>query len=173
MADLAEKAALKRAISMLEATLERQLELHRIMLRVAEAKRQCIIRADLAGLEKSVSEENKLVSAIEEEEKKRLAVMPLIQRSAGRPEGAEKLSDLINSLEEGDRGNLPTLREALKTVIEECRRKVRHNAELLKVSLEHMEAFLRTVAEVTHPDSNYTRSGKRDVSGPSLLDRSA
>ncbi len=158
---------------MLEATLTRQTALHRSMLEVAEMKRQSIISGNLEELEKSVSEEKKLVASIEEEEEKRLAIMPLVKRGLGLAEEADKLSDLTDRLPEPDRARMTKVRVELKGVIEECRKKTRHNAELLKASLEHVNSFLKAVNEAAHPETTYKKDGKRSHGGPSLLDRNA
>ena len=167
------EAALNRAIGMLEAVLGRQIELHRRMLEVAESKRESILKGDIEVLEKVVAEEKKLVTEIEEEERKRLAVIPMIQRGLGLSESADKLSDLIERIPESSRGKLPVIRAELKSIIEECRRKTRHNAELLKASLAHVESFLKSVAEASNPDVNYRKDGKKGYGGPTLLDRNA
>lgn len=171
--DIANEAALKRAVGMLDATLTRQTELHRSMLEVAERKRQSIIAGNLEELEKSVAEEKKLVASIEEEEEKRLAIMPLVKRGLGLTEEADKLKDLIEKLPEPERGKMTKTRVELKEVIEECRKKTRHNAELLKASLEHVNSFLKAVNEAAHPETTYGKDGKRGHGGPSLLDRNA
>lgn len=167
------EAALKRAIGMLEATLKRQIELHNAMKGVAENKRETIIKGDLEALEKVVAEEKQLVAEIEEEEKARTAVMPMVRRGLDMESEEDKLSDLIERMPEPERTRLEKVRLELKDAIEECRRLTRHNAELLKASLEHVEAFLRTVAEASKPDANYNRRGRRDLGGPTLLDRNA
>ncbi len=97
-------AALKRAIGMLEAILVRQTGIHREMLAVAEDKRLAILKGDLELLEKSVSEEKKIVARIEEEEKKRLAVMPLVKNGLDAPAETDKLADVIRRL--GLRGTI-------------------------------------------------------------------
>lgn len=167
------EAALNRAIGMLEAILQRQIGLHSRMLEVAEAKRESIIKGDIEALEKTVAEEKKLVAEIEEEERKRFAVMPMVKRGLSLPEGDDKLSDLIEKIPEPMRGNLAAIRVKLKGVIEECRRKTRHNAELLKASLAHVESFLKSVAEAANPDTNYKKDGKKNHGGPTMLDRNA
>ena len=167
------EAALNRAIGMLEAILGRQIGLHRRMLAIAESKRESILKGNIETLEKAVDEEKKLVAEIEEEEKKRLAVMPMVRRGLGLPEGEDKLSDLIERIPEAARSKLPAIRAELKDVIEECRRKTRHNAELLKASLAHVESFLKSVAEASNPDVNYGKDGKKGFGGPTLLDRNA
>lgn len=167
------EAALKRAIGMLEAILVRQTGLQREMLRLAEDKQQAIVKGDLEKLEKTVADEKKLVCQIEEEEEKRLAVMPLVKSGLGLDESVEKLADVIASMPEPERERMANVRNDLKEILETCQVKTRHNAELLKASLEHVEAFLRTVSEAASPDANYRRDGKKGGSGPTIIDRSA
>lgn len=167
------EAALKRAIGMLEATLTRQIGLHRSMLEIANTKRENIIKGDLEGLEQTVLAEKKLVAEIEDEEKKRLAIMPMVQRGLDMPDSADKLADLIERLPEPEKTALSRVRTELRDVIEECRRKTRHNAELLKASLEHVDSFLKAVSEAVAPEVNYKRDGKRSSGGPSIIDRNA
>lgn len=170
MDDKQAQAALRRAVGILEAVLARQTGLHRSMIAVAEAKRHSVVKGDLEGLERAVADEKRLVAAIEEEEAKRLAVMPMIQRQLGA--GGGTLSDLIARLPEPDRGRLAGVREDLRRAIEECRRKTRHNAELLRASLEHVDAFLKSVAAAVSPDANYRPDGKKRA-GSAIIDRNA
>ncbi len=168
------EAALKRAIGMLEATLKRQISLHRSMLELAAAKRESIISGDVGKLEETVKEEKKLVAAIEEEEKKRLAIMPMVKRGLGLAQDSDdKLADVIGRMEGPEQQELAAVREELRSLIEECRRKTRHNAELLKASLEHVDAFLRAVAEAASPNANYNNSGRKARNGPTIIDRNA
>lgn len=166
-------AALKRAIGMLEAILLRQTVAHHQMLKIAEEKQQAIIKGDLPLLEKTVSEEKKLVAQIEEEEKRRLAVMPLVITGLGADPKLEKLMDVIALMPEPERTQMTKVREDLRVVLEACQLKTRHNAELLKTSLEHVESFLRTITEATTPNKSYRRDGRIGGSGPNLLDRNA
>lgn len=165
-------AALKRAVGMLEAVLVRQTDLHRNMLALAGAKQDAIIKGDLEKLEKTVAEERNLVAKIEEEEKNRAAIMPLVRSAVGLDETAEKLADVVKLLPDPDRSRMESVHAELKSVLEQCQIKTRHNAELLKASLEHVDAFLRTVAEAASPDANYDRKGKKGGSGPTIIDRS-
>lgn len=166
-------AALKRAIGMLEAILLRQTVAHHQMLKIAEEKQQAIIKGDLVLLEKTVNEEKKLVVQIEEEEKRRLAVMPLVKTGLGADPDLEKLSDVIAFMPEPERTSMTKVRDDLRAVLEACQIKTRHNAELLKTSLEHVESFLRTLSEASSPNKNYRRDGRIGGGGPSLLDRNA
>lgn len=165
-------AALKRAIGMLEAILGRQIDLHASMLKVAEDKQQSIISGDLEKLERAVGEERKLVANIEDEEKKRLAVMPLIRTGLGLDDSVEKLGDLIAEMPEPERERMTGVRNTLKQLLEACQIKTRHNAELLKASIEHVESFLKTLSEAARPDAGYGRDGKRSGGGPTIIDRS-
>ncbi|MDR1613277.1 MAG: flagellar protein FlgN [Planctomycetota bacterium] len=170
--DKASEAALKRACGMLEAVLERQIVLHRAMLEAAGEKRESIIRGDLPALEAVVSKERELVARIEDEERKRQAVMPMLRRGLGVGDDVEKLSDIANMTDDPEKTRLLSLADELKTVVEEVRKITRHNSELLKASLEHVDAFLRTVAEAAHPGNSYRRDGSRPT-GPTLIDRNA
>jgi flagellar biosynthesis/type III secretory pathway chaperone len=165
-------AALRRAIGMLEAILVRQTGIHEEMLIVAEAKQDAIIKGDLEKLEAAVVDERALVAKIEDEERKRLAVMPLVKTGVGAPAETEKLADVIALMPEPERTAMTAVREELKTVLEDCQIRTRHNAELLKASLEHVESFLRTLADETAKDKTYTRDGRKRGGGPGLIDRS-
>lgn len=166
-------AALRRAIGMLEAILGRQIELHRKMLLVAGEKQNSIVTGDLEKLEKTVADERQLVAGIEDEEKKRLAVMPLVKSGLGLDDTVEKLADVIAQMPQPERERMTAVRNTLKELLEACQLKTKHNSELLKASLEHVESFLRTVAEAANPDIGYRRDGKRAGGGPTMIDRSA
>lgn len=171
--DAQTEAALKRAIGMLEAILSRQIELHRRMADVAEQKRESIINGDIGKLEAAVTGERKLIAKIEEEENNRQAVMPLLISHLGIPKDTKKLADVIAHFPEPERDRLMTARDELRALLENVRLKTRHNAELLKTSMDHVEAFLKSLAEAAAPESNYRRNGKRGGGGPAIIDRSA
>lgn len=166
-------AALRRAIGMLEAILIRESAIHREMLDVAEVKQNAIIHGDLEKLEKAVADEKSIVARIEEEEKKRLAVMPLVRNGLGIGPDVEKLADVIVLMPEPERSRMTKVRDELKDVLEKAQIKTRHNSELLKASLEHVESFLRAVSDAVTQDNNYKRDGKRSGGGPSIIDRNA
>lgn len=166
------EAARKRAVGMLSGILTRQTGLHREMLALADAKRDSIIKGDLEKLERVVADEKKLVAGIEDEEQRRLAVMALLKTNLGLDASTEKLSEVILHLPEAERVELAAIREELKAVLEECQMKTRHNAELLKTSLEHVETFLRSIGEAASRDASYRRNGKRSGGGPTIIDRS-
>ncbi|MDR0362308.1 MAG: flagellar protein FlgN [Planctomycetota bacterium] len=170
--DKAAEAALKRAVGMLEAILVRQTDLHRAMLETAGEKRESIIKGDLPALEAAVFREKGLVAEIEDEERKRQAVMPMLRRGLGVGDDVEQLAEVAEKFHEPDRTRILSLAGGLKDVIEDVRKITRHNAELLKASLEHVDAFLRTIAEASSPDTNYRRDGSRPT-GPTLIDRNA
>jgi flagellar biosynthesis/type III secretory pathway chaperone len=166
------EAALKRAIGMLEAILVRQTAIHRDMLVVAADKQDAIIKGDLEKLEKAVMDERALVAKIEDEENRRVAVMPLVKSGMKVPADVEKLEGIIDFMPEPEKTRMTAVRSELKTVLEECQIRTRHNAELLKASLEHVEAFLRSLAQETAKDNTYTRNGKKSGGGSGLIDRS-
>ncbi len=166
------KAALKRAVGMLEGILERQIEIHKEMIVVADAKKESIIKGDIALLENTVAEEKKLVGRIEEEEKKRQAVMPLVKKGLGLGDDVVKIIDVIEHLEEPEKNRLLAVRTELKELLETCQLKTRHNAELLKASIEHVETFMKSLNDAIQKDNIYNKEGKRAGGGPSIIDRS-
>ncbi len=167
-------AALKRAIGMLEAILVRQTGIHREMLTVTEDKQQAIIKGDLELLERSVAAERKLVTRIEEEEKARLAVMPLVKKGLAAPPDVEKLAEVIALMPEPERGRMTAVRDDLKAILEAVQLKTRHNAELLKASIEHVESFLKAISDAAVPNKTYGNDGKKaGGGGPTFIDRSA
>ncbi len=105
------EAALTRAIGMLEAILLRQTGVQREMLTVAGEKQTAIIQGDLELLERSVVAERKLVARIEEEEKARLAVLPLVKKGLGAPAEVEKLADVIALMPEPERSRMAAVRQ--------------------------------------------------------------
>lgn len=173
MATDPKEAGLQRGLLILTAVLEKEIELHRSMVLAAGVKREAIISGDLPGLETILVREKELVAAIEEEENKRLAVQPLVRRGLGLGQDPGKLDDVINCLEGEAKAKLTKVRDELREVLNECRKRTRHNAELLKASLAHVDAFLKTVADATCPDANYGKNGRRVGGGQARLDRSA
>jgi flagellar biosynthesis/type III secretory pathway chaperone len=167
------EAALRRAIGMLKAILVREIGLHRELLALAEDKRESILRGDLEKLEKTVAAEKRLVAMIGDEERKRQAVMPLLKSGLGLDDSIERLEEIIRFFPEPERGEMASVRTELLEGVEAAQRKSRHNAELLKASLAHVEALLRGIAESAKADSNYGRNGGRTGNGPAILDRSA
>jgi flagellar biosynthesis/type III secretory pathway chaperone len=158
---------------MLEAILVRETGLHREMLAVAAEKRDGILAGDLEKLEKAVTAERRLVAGIEDEEKKRLAVMPLLKSGLGLEAPVEKLSDIIPLFPAPEREKMRGIRDRLVAAIEEVRIRNRHNSELLKTSLAHVDSFLHAIADAVRANANYSRGGKRSAGGPAIIDRSA
>lgn len=167
------EAALRRAIGMLQAILVREIGLHRELLALAGDKRESILEGDLEKLEKAVAAEKRLVAMIEGEERKRQAVMPLLKSGLDLDNSTERLEEIIRFFPDPERGEMAAVRAELLETVEAAQRKSRHNAELLKASLAHVEAFLRSVAESAKADSTYGRNGGRTGNGPAILDRSA
>ncbi|MDR1535601.1 MAG: flagellar protein FlgN [Planctomycetota bacterium] len=171
--DREKAAALRRGIGMLESILVRQIDLHREMLALAEDKREAIIAGNLEKLEKTVAEEKRLVSGIAAEEKRRLAVMPLIKAGLGLDDSPTRLGELLPGFPEPEGGRLAGIAADLRAAVEAVQVRNRHNAELLRTSLAHVESFLRSLAGAVRAGANYRGDGGRAAPGPAILDRSA
>ncbi|MDR2390481.1 MAG: flagellar protein FlgN [Planctomycetota bacterium] len=167
------EAALKRVIGMLEAILVREIGLHRELIVLAGDKRESILKGDLEKMEKTVTAEKRLVTMIGDEERKRRAVMPLLKSGLGLDNSVERLEEIIRVFPEPERGKMGAVRAELLEAVEAVQMKSRHNAELLKASLAHVEAFFRGIVESAGADSTYGRNGGRIGNGPAIIDRSA
>jgi len=157
---------------LLEQVLDREAGLHERLLVAAEAKRQAILKGDLPAMEQLLREEQTLLGEVEREEKSREALAGRARASLGLPADA-RLAALIEKAGDPLGARLAAVRERLRAALDKLRYRTRQNAELLRASLQHVEAFLRTVLEAGDPDPQYGRDGRRAGAGLHLLDRSA
>ena len=157
----------------LEAMLGREIRLHSPMLELAEKKRVAVIQGDLPGLEAILAEERKLVAEAEAGAAAREAALRTARVAVGLPETEGRLEDIVARLPEPERSRIGEEREKLRSLLDELRKKSRHNAELLKASLAHVEAFLRAVADAARADKPYGKDGRPTGGGGAFLDRDA
>ena len=157
----------------LEAMLDREIRLHEPMLELAEKKRVAVIQGDLPALEAILERERELVAGIEKAEAAREAALRAARVAVGLPETEGRLEDIVARLSEPERSRIGGEREKLRSLLDELRKKSRHNAELLKASLAHVEAFLRAVADAARADKPYGKDGRPTGGGGAFLDRNA
>ena len=160
------------ALAGLETMLGREIRLHEPMLALAEQKRVAVIQGDLPGLEAILEQERKLVAEVEKGAEAREAALRAARVAVGLPEAEGRLEEIMARLPEPERSRLGEEREKLRSLLDELRKKSRHNAELLKASLAHVEAFLRAVADAARADKPYGKDG-RPAGGSAFLDRNA
>lgn len=164
---------MNEAFSRLEEVLVRLTELHARLLMEADAKRTAIIEGDIDAMEQSLARERELVVLVEAAELDRQAAVETLRAGLGLGEGPLKLTAIIEAADTDWAGRLRAVHVRLKDVVEKLRYRSRQNAELLKASMEHVESFLRALAEACAPKKGYGRDGRAQAGPVSLLDRSA
>lgn len=163
---------MNEALTTLESVLIRETELHAALLRESEAKRDAIIQGDLDAMEATLDRERELVVLVEAAEVDRVQAVEAVREWMGLAEPV-KLSDIIAAAPATQAGSLRRVHAALKDVIEKLRYRSRQNAELMKASMEHVEGFLRAIAEACAPRGGYGRDGRVHGKSASLINRSA
>ena len=163
----------KTPLADLEAMLGREIRLHEPMLEIAERKRVAVIQGDLPALEAILEQERQLVAEAEEGEATRESALRAARVAVGLPETEGRLEDIVARLSEPERSRIGEEREKLRSLLDDLRKKSRHNAELLKASLAHVEAFLRAVADAARADKRYGKDGRPSGGGSAFLDRNA
>ena len=165
---------MSRILSELEDVLREEADLHARLLIAAEGKREAIIKGDLPMMEDILRKENALLHEVEAAEDRRVSLAQQAREDLGIDDSAVKLSLIISAAAEPHASRLQKVRESLRLILDELRFRTRQNGELLQFSLDHVEGFLRAIAEACTPDTGYGRSGKNSApSGLRLLDQSA
>ena len=164
---------MQRYIDALEQIIRSESGLHAKLLEAAEAKRQAVINGDVAVMESTLETEYDLVEQVEAQEKTRIQ---LVEKMAGFLEIADRpvtMDMLLGKLPEKNTESLREARQELRSLLGRLRIRTRQNAELLKASMEHVNAFMELIAHAGEVRT-YSRKGmlQRQAS-VSFIDRSA
>lgn len=162
-----------KTLTELEFILKREEELHAQLLQAADDKRQAIVKGDLPGMERLLQLERGLIEEVARMEKERERTAAAVREQFGLSTSDGKMASLIAAVEEPHASRLSEVRQRLTAVLNKLRYRTRQNAELLKASVEHVNAFLRTVAGSGAPKPVYSRDGKKGNENIRLLDRQA
>ncbi len=161
------------ALDKLTRVLSHETELHESLLKVAEDKRSAIIEGDLDLMEESLQQEQVFIAEVEKAEVERIRITAAVQAELGLTEEPVKLARIIEVAPDPQAGGLQTVHRELTEVVTRLRYRTRQNAELMKASMEHVEGFLRAVAEACASQVGYGSDGLKRNTSVSLLDRSA
>lgn len=160
-------------LTRLEDLLARMTELHAQLLRLSEDKRQAIVEGNIDQMEGALVREQELILEVEAAEAERQEVVESLRGPMELGDGPLKLQTIIDKAEAPQAERLATVHRLLREVVDKLRYRSRQNAELMKASMEHVEAFLRAIAEACAPRQGYGRDGLNRKGALSLLDRSA
>lgn len=157
----------------LEGILHRHVELHTELLAQAENKRAAIIEGDLDLMETTLAAEQRLIGEVEREEARRVAIMEQARDVLAISDEPIKLAMIVERLDEPAKSRIQAIHDRLKKVLDKLRYRHRQNGELLRVSIDHANAFLTLVAQALQGGPRYDRKGVQQGGSLRLLDQTA
>ena len=122
----------------LAAVLGQEAEGYQQLLAIAQRKRQIIVDRDLAGLEKTTDEEQKLSEQLKSLEKQRIGILRTFTDDT---QAIPTVTDVVEALEEGsrDRVALQEARDAVVAVAGQMQFMNTQNQVLLQQALEMID----------------------------------
>lgn len=148
----------------------RQLVVHYEQLHsLANLHLDAIRKADVDQLSVCIAQENRIIQAVAESEKRRLHVVGDIADILGSPQESQTTMSWIAERIRGDRGSrLAAMARHLRSVIAEMTEvntAARHAAETLS---KHMDGLMRSVARELNHAKTYSNRGRMDA-GPAVV----
>ena len=147
-------------INQLHDILKQQVSAHEQLLMLIKRKRRMLQTADHRHLADLSGQENRVVQAVGELEKERLALVGRLTLAID-PAAKEpmRLADLAQRLEEPGRGHLLVLRQQLKERMEQAKRETTIAKRATESLVRHMQGLIQTVGSVVTGVSVYGRQG--------------
>ncbi len=156
-----DRTDLRREIRLLEETLRRQLEAHKLLLACVERNREAIRQADMQQIRSICEEQNTVAQGLAELEKVRLTLVGrLTERLESDAQRPVSLSCIAAQLDEPARGRFETLAAQLKQAIEKVRKasSVVHTAA--DTLARHMSGLMQSVQSALGRATVYGRRGR-------------
>ncbi|MFH0911604.1 MAG: flagellar protein FlgN [Planctomycetota bacterium] len=154
----------------LTAVLQEHARCHEELLTLEEEKRIAIIANDTERLNRLTLQEDALLAQVERIEEARAAALEGVARKHGlSPQ--PRLKAVVEAL--GGAPELLALQERLRKTLLALRHRVAQNAELLRRSVDHFQAFFGLLGEACAPPPVYTKSGARRGEPTRFLDQTA
>ncbi len=125
--------------------LQEEADLHGRLLELAREEQRALVRGDVAGLQRLVAEQEKLVGQVRVLEQARRQLLELVAQRAGCPVDRLTLQELVQ-LSPPDVGRrLAEQREILTQRLRELADVNKANALLIRSHLEHVQAVISLV----------------------------
>lgn len=163
---------MNRFVQALAQIIQNETELHRQLLQAAEDKRVAIISGDIAAMENSLNREYDLVEKVEAQEQTRIALVEKMAEMLQIADRPVTMALLLEKLPANLAATLTPVRAELRALLDKLRFRTRQNAELLKASMEHVNAFMEMIARAGEVKT-YSRKGLVERQQVRLFDRSA
>jgi len=149
-----------KQLAKLESILNQQLSVHDQLLALLKQKRDALRGADPQRITLCCAQENELVQAISELEKKRLAVMgELTALIVPAREEPLRLLDLAQHIEEPARGRLLVLRQHLKERMTQSSKETAMARRATELLVRHMQGLIQTLGNVMTGIGVYSHKG--------------
>jgi hypothetical protein len=149
------------AMQELESILDEHAKQHLELLELEEAKRRAIIENDTARLDHITRQEEEIVQHVSVREEKRKACMAEIGPALGLEANAS-MGDLLEAAPDW-RESLQPKRDRLRKVLGDLSHRSKQNADLLCLSLDHIQSFFDALNEARSVSNTYSRGGGRKV----------
>ncbi len=156
-----DRTDLRREIRLLEETMRRQLEAHKLLLACVERNREAVRQADMQQIRSICEEQNTVAQGLAELEKVRLTLVGrLTERLEPDAQHPLSLSRIGVELDEPARERFETLAAQLKHAVENVRKAssiVRMAADTLA---RHMSGLMQSVQSALGRATVYGRRGR-------------
>lgn len=147
------------------STLEKEYEIYRNLLPIAEQKTKIIVDNDLNALQKITEKEQEVVDQITSLEHKREEVVRNIGTVLGKPPESLNVKAVIDILSKqpAEQKRLTVIHANLKEVIQRLIDINNHNSSLIDLSLEMIEFNLNFIqsTRMSPGSSNYTKNASQ------------
>jgi flagellar biosynthesis/type III secretory pathway chaperone len=144
--------------------LEEETGCYKLLLEVANNKKDVIINGDLPGLQELTKQEQELAGLLLRLEKKRVSIIEDICLVTNKVPGEMTVAKLIELLEgqKEEQGKLIIAAQHLTEVIEPLREMNKMNEQLIGQSLEFVEFTMNAIQSIKEPitSASYKPKGK-------------
>ena len=161
--------ALRKHILLLEACLRQLTDRHEQLLALMTRQREALRQADHHGVSEYSRQENVLVQAIGDLEKRRQELVAEMTRllDPGAP-APMKMRDLAERLAEPSRGRLLVLREQLRQRIEKVQEQSSVTRRATEALLKHMTGLVQTLGNAGRA-AGYAPAGQPQPTGGPVI----
>jgi hypothetical protein len=152
-----EEARADSGLDRLDRLLHEHVQLHERLLDLEEQKRDAIVKNELERIETITSAEAEVLNHVRELEDRRAEEVASLCHDLGC-DGETNLEGIFAASDEA-REVLAPVRGKLKDVLQVLSKRTRHNAELLRQGVEHVQGFFQTLADARRKPGTYQRRG--------------
>lgn len=154
------------------AVLQKETALYQAFIRLADNKKDVIIRGDLPGLQQVTKQEEIVAGQLLRIERERQAVVEDICLVTNQKEESLTLVSIINSLDgQPIKQALEEELNNLTEVVKEANHLNQSNQQLIQESIDYLDFMMNAVQSFREVSTNnYAKKGRQDYSEKTLFD---